>query len=434
MKKLTLSLFLGLAVFVLPAEAQKLHATPQAEVKDTLGLVKAVMGDLPEVGKTNQGRCPGTCSTEDNISEIAKKISEELTLQRKLSPFMKKCLKSIPGQKLPQTFEDAIRISVEQNFAAQENMLPKDILQQYDVETKEDLTNVSKVKWNENVGLFTHPMCETTDYYFISRKENSKKSRIKNSEKKLKEFIQGYNKLFYAMKKAVAEKKSEDELSVIKREMKEFYFALMASMAVHESLGDANNSQQNKLAKEFSKAYGARNYIRPPGVKFYFDDSQDEEISKQNIGLYQFTPKIGGNIDPCYHAWNNIMAKKSPACKIYLDSDDEISFDFVAASDQVFNAFCGANKLVQSYGIQINSRNLNKPKAKSMQLSHADNKAKKGLKASQDRCVSPFAHASNAYMHFGVMGFTVFTIDSKGKDSSNTQGVITQTLDALKED
>jgi hypothetical protein len=169
-------------------------------------------------------------------------------------------------------------------------------------------------------------------------------------------------------------------------------------------------------------------------VKFYYDPLQDDAVSKQNIGLYQFTPKIGGNIDACYNAWNNIMGKKSPTCKIDHKKSDKLSFEFVAASDQIFNAFCGANKLVQSFGVQVNARSFNHPDAKVMQLTHADNKSKKGLKESKDRCVSPFVYANNAYMHFGVMGFTVGATDSNGNGSSNTQGVITSALNAMKEE
>lgn len=426
--------FLIMATFSL---SQKLQAnSTDISLKSTAILADEVLTDLTKI--EYDFNLSSTCLIENPvfkataISQTAQKISPELIAPRELSPFMKTCFDSIKSFDAPVSFEDAIRISIELNLAPQENMLPKDILTNYDVSVKTDAINSTGVQWNENVGLFSHPMCEKTDQYFISRNENSKKDRIKNGEAKMQEFIKEYNKLYNAYKNAVNKGDSIKSLQ-LQKEMKIFYFNLLASMALHESLSDANNSQQEDLSKIFSQTYGIKNgYVRPSGVKFYYDKTQSEEVSRQNIGLYQFTPKRGGNVDACYHAWNNVMGKKSQACKIDLKLSNKESFEFISASDQMFNAFCGANKLLQSFGVQVNATNLKNPSASAMQLTHSANKDKKGLKETKDRCISPFVYSSNAYMHFGVLGFTTYSEGKDNKPGSNTQSVLTTALDAQK--
>jgi hypothetical protein len=365
---------------------------------------------------------------------VAEKISGELVAERALSPFMKTCFDSLDKIDAPKTFEEAIRLAIDFNLGPQENMFDESLGEVYDTGLKEDKENVTGFKWGTKAGLFTHKMCEKTDHYFIRRKENAKEDRIKNGEAKMKEFAKKYNALFNEYQKAIADKKEQAVLDAIQKRMKDFYFALLGSMALHESLGDANNGQQERLAEQFSESYGMeKGYVRPLGVKFYYDRAQSDEVSKQNIGLYQFTPKIGGNIDACYNAWNNTVGKKSAACKIDLQKSNKTSFEFIAASDQMFNAFCGANKLVQSFGVQVNAQHFNSPAGKVMQLTHSENKLKnEKLVEGKNRCISPFAYSRNAYMHFGVLGYTTYIEGADKKASSNTQEVLTSTLDALK--
>lgn len=213
--------------------------------------------------------------------------------------------------------------------------------------------------------------------------------------------------------------------------MKNFYIAMLASMAKRESLSDADIHLRPKSDKnqssEFHKYFGGNGiYSRPKGVKFYNDNQQDSEISKRNIGLYQFAPT--SNIDDCFTAWNNTVGKRSQSCRIDFDQttkDKNLQkFLLAAASDQVFNAFCGANKIVQSYGVQVNSKSFKHPEFSYMQLTHKDNLLdQEKVKAPTDRCVSPFVFRGNAFMHFGVLGFT---------DENNTKDVIEGTLDYLE--
>jgi hypothetical protein len=393
--------------------------------EETLEKVK----ELPVV----EGLCSSEVVRKDiSVPKFANGISPELTKERDLGPFMRSCFEGLNTHNPPRNFAEAISFSLELHEEPQENMLDKFILDTYGVSSTKDETNSTGFKWNQNVSLFNFPMCKTIDHYFIRRNENAKKERIQNATPDMNEFVETYNDLFEAYQKAIAEKKTSDELQKIKMELRKLYFALFASIAVHESLGDADNSQQQTLTKTFSSQYNlSAKYVRPKGVKLYYDKAQTNEASRYNVGLYQFTPKLGGNIDACYVAWNKVMGSKHPKCKINLHGSDSKSFEHVAASDQIFNAFCGVNKYMQSLGIQINSKAFKHPSASSMQLTHKDNMVKNKLKASKDRCITPFSHTSNSYMHFGVLGFTTYSEGLDGKPSSNTQGVLAKTLKAF---
>jgi hypothetical protein len=383
--------------------------------------VEIVTSGLDSVEKLGQPLCHPTPAEE---------ITPELTKKRELSSFMKECLGAL-GINAPMNFEESIRLSIELNFEPQKNMLGQDIGETYGLDFSSDTGNETGFEWKTQVGLFSHPMCEIVDSYFISRNSNDKSSRIKNAIPSMNKLIQKYNALFYQYQKEKLANSSTQVLEVIQKKMKNFYFSLLASMALKESLGDADNSKQSQLAKKFSEDYSIINYKRPPGVKFYFDKEQKDEVSKQNIGLYQFSPNSTGNINACYKAWNNIMGKKSKSCLI-SDLNNKRSFEYIAASDQVFNAFCGTNKLIQSYGVQVNSQTFKHPKVSVMQLTHSENSEGKKLKEPSQRCISPFAHKNNAYMHFGVLGFTVYSEGLDGKPSSNTQQVIDTALQSLE--
>lgn len=360
------------------------------------------------------------------------KSEEQLSSKRVLSSFMAKCFESLPGFNAPKNFSEAIELAVEFNIPPQDNMLSKtNVLEIYNVNSISDNNNPTGHNWESKVGLFSHPMCENIDKYFIARNSSSKHSYISKVEDKIKKFTNGYNSIYREYTLALAIKKNPQEMKTIYAKMKKFYYGMLTTMAKKESLSDADShltkNADAKQSTEFYKYFGGSgDYSRPKGVKFYFDDQQSSEISKRNIGLYQFSPT--SNIDDCFRAWNNTVGKRSQTCKIDFPNDRSKmklqKFLQTAASDQIFNAFCGANKIVQSYGVQVNAKTFKNPNATSMQLMHKDNVLGKGqIKNPKDRCISPFAFSGNAFMHFGVLGFT---------DDRNTKGVIEGTLDYLK--
>ncbi len=359
-------------------------------------------------------------------------VNKQLLKSRELSPFMQKCFGSLPGLEAPANFADAIKFAVEFNMPPQDNMLSlNNVLNIYNVQTTSDESNPTGRNWESKVGLFSHPMCKSIDHYFIARNSSSKHASILKIKDKLQKFIDTYNSIFEEYNLALKNKKSEEEVSKILLKMKNFYIAMLASMAKKESLSDADihigQQADAKQSSGFHKYFGGNGvYTRPKGVKFYYDTEQSHEISRRNIGLYQFSPS--SNIDDCFTAWNNTLGKKSESCRIDLSQKNKEKnlqkFLQTAASDQIFNAYCGANKIVQSYGIQVNSKTFKHPDSSSMQLTHKDNLLSKNKpKAFEDRCISPFVFSSNAFMHFGVLGFT---------NENNTKGVIEGTLDYLE--
>jgi hypothetical protein len=369
----------------------------------------------------------------ERCEENEKDASEDqLQKNRELSTFMKKCFDTLPGFEAPSSFSDAIKLAVEFNIPPQDNMLSlNNVLEIYNVKTVPDKDNANVQNWESKVGLFSHPMCTSIDNYFIGRESSSKRSIISKNKDKIKKFTESYNSIFNEYKLALKNKSSKEEIEKIFIKMKNFYIAMLSSMAKRESLSDADSHKSGRADSEqssnFHKYFGGRGeYSRPKGVKFYYDNEQSRDISKRNIGLYQFSPT--SNIDDCFTSWNNTVGKRSQACKIdFSQSKKEKNlqkFLLAAASDQVFNAFCGANKIVQSYGIQVNAKSFKNPNASSMQLTHRENLLSEGkVKPPEDRCISPFVFSGNAFMHFGVLGFT---------DENNTKGVIEGTLNYLE--
>lgn len=59
------------------------------------------------------------------------------------------------------------------------------------------------------------------------------------------------------------------------------------------------------------------------------------------------------------------------------------------------NAFCGVNKILQSFAIQVNT-------TKSVST-HPSNQSGGKFKAPADRCVSPFFYSGYSYNHFGPL-------------------------------
>lgn len=153
-------------------------------------------------------------------------------------------------------------------------------------------------------------------------------------------------------------------------------------LAYTESLSTADTSSSRKVASKYEDS----SYRKPAGVKFYEDPYQDE-ASKLNIGLFQFTPNGGGNINPCLKSWNDTY----PGCRVETGSSKSDLIKVFGSTLQTMNSFCGVNKVVQTFSIQVNS-------SKSTAI-HPSNS---GL-SKNDRCVSPWIYSGYAYNHFGPL-------------------------------
>lgn len=161
-------------------------------------------------------------------------------------------------------------------------------------------------------------------------------------------------------------------------------------LAYTESLTTADTSTSRSVASQ----YAASNYTKPAGVKFYIDPRQTQ-ASKLNIGMFQFTPTYGGNINPCVKQWN----KEYPSCSIDGRSTNDM-INAVGSTGQRFNAYCGVHKLLQTFFVQSHSSQTKR--------THPSNFSG-GMKAPELRCVTPHIHASLGYNHFGPLQNTTGT-------------------------
>lgn len=159
----------------------------------------------------------------------------------------------------------------------------------------------------------------------------------------------------------------------------------MMCLSYMESLTTANTTKSKAVAEEV----GPSGYRRPAGVKFYQDMNQPE-VSRLNIGLFQFTPDSGGNIQACIREWNVLY----PHCSVSRTASKDELIRILGSSLQTFNAFCAAAKVTGMFSVQVNT-------SKAYNTHPANVKSDGALKASAERCVSPHMSVGRSYNHFG---------------------------------
>nr|BFD65712.1 hypothetical protein HAGR004_07340 [Bdellovibrio sp. HAGR004] len=174
----------------------------------------------------------------------------------------------------------------------------------------------------------------------------------------------------------------------------------MMCLSYMESLTTADTQKAKNVAAKYAPA----GYRRPAGVNFYEDPYQPAE-SRLNIGLFQFTPDAGGNIQACIREWNQLYPRNA----IKTNASQAELIRILGSSLQTFNAFCAAAKVTGSFAVQVN--------ATSSKNTHPYNvKSNSTLKAPAERCVSPHMAVGRSYNHFGpfqnTSGYTLDTIVS----------------------
>jgi len=368
-----------------------IYATYGVADDDVKKMIKVIDKTNVAINKLN-----GPISSFCNTSLHGKESKEEVTKKRKVSKFIDKCFKDLKLSR-PETFEQSIKIAIGQLTTPEGNSLSSYISGAYGVK-----------KWNTNVSLISQPMCETIDKKFLTGNDKTKLTRLSKISKELVKIPKEYNRLRNIYLKSVKDKESKELQEKKKVEVLKFYYHLMKVIADKESLGDPDTTTSKNNAKAFAKHYKVKDFTKPPGVKFYYDKYQSNADSKRNMGLYQFSADPKGNVVPCIKSWNEKFGAKQASCKLPISKVKKANsdlFKILAASDQVFNAYCGAHKLVQSYGIQVNAGVMDP--SKSRRRTHSENLGKdKKLKKGKDRCVSVFALYQNIYGHFGTLGFT----------------------------
>jgi hypothetical protein len=170
-----------------------------------------------------------------------------------------------------------------------------------------------------------------------------------------------------------------------KKQLVRRWSRMMMCLSYVESLTTADTPTSDAVARKV----GPQGYRRPAGVKFY-EDPRQPVASRLNIGLFQFSPDAGGNVFPCIRRWNKV----NPQCAISESASQAEMIRILGSDLQHFNSFCGVNKLVQMFSIQVNTSNVNN--------THPANRKSDGrLKPAGERCVSMHFRPGNSYLHFG---------------------------------
>lgn len=349
------------------------------------------------------------------IAHIAEDTSRELNPTRSISSKMDRCFEQMNIDS-PKNFAEAIEFAIDTYLTQARNN-----------EFSEYIFGLYQAKnFTTPVSLTSSKMCETTDIYFTGGTSASRRESAHDFSNLQNRFSEVFNELKTQYTESLKCPNQISYQKLKKNNLKKFFFAVMASLAQHESLSTADTSTSYQRAIEFSQYYGVSNFSKPPGVKFYFDPYQTNPHSARNMGLFQFSADKSGNILPCLNSWNQTFGNSHSACRISTSSNKE-AFQILGASDQIFNAFCGVSKLVQSFGIQVNATIFETSSGR-RRTSNLNRKNGSLIHSSQ-RCVTPFAAPSNTYNHFGTLAHTV-----RSSNSSNTSRVINEILNSLNLD
>lgn len=225
------------------------------------------------------------------------------------------------------------------------------------------------------VSLISHPMCNVTSSTLSA---TVKKVPATATITKLNNFVNKMN----ALRIKVIEGSEE-----AKKDYHAEWTKLFSCLAYTESLSTADAASSKNVASSVAPS----GYRKPAGVKFYNDPAQDA-ASRLNIGMFQFTPNAGGNIQACIRGWNDLQ-KNNNRCQVSQTASKAELIKVLGSSFQSFNAFCGIHKVLQTYAIQVNTTGTS--------ATHPYNVVNGKLKPSNQRCVSIHFQAGKAYNHFG---------------------------------
>lgn len=269
----------------------------------------------------------------------------------------------------PRTFAESIHWAVEQRMQPHRSQLGY-VASAYGLP--------SRVSDFAEVSLMSHPLCPVTVTSLGTTLGSSSKVPSAAVIAKLNSFVQRMNEW---REDALA----GDETAGEKIEM--MWTRFFMCLAYTESLTTADTSSSKNVAQKLAPS----GYRKPAGVKFY-DDPWQTQASRYNIGLFQFTPTAGGNVQACLREWNENL----PHCVQSTSSSQGAMVKVLGSSQQTFNAFCGISKITGMFSVQVNT---NKDRS-----THPNNIRSSGaMKEPQDRCVSLHFAAGRSYNHFGPL-------------------------------
>jgi hypothetical protein len=233
------------------------------------------------------------------------------------------------------------------------------------------------------VSLVSHPMCPVSVSSLTKTLGGASYVPSTATISKINAFVNQNNLL----RSQFLNNETDSEIKLVKHWSK---FFMCLSMA--ESLGNPDSSSSISVAQKYQPA----GYTRPSGVAFYEDPSQSA-VSRLNIGLFQFTPNSNGNIYACLKQWNRI----NPSCSVNQDGSQGDMIKLFGSGYQTFNAFCGIDKIHQTFSVQVNTSSA----SSTAPLNLVSGK----LKDPNNRCVSLHFAAGKSYNHFGPLQNTTGT-------------------------
>ena len=233
------------------------------------------------------------------------------------------------------------------------------------------------------VGLFTHAMCPLSNE---STQETIDQILDPETLSLANEFAAQFNRARERYQRALFSASAFEARDEILR----LYGRLSGCLAYTESLSTADSSASKRIAEDVAPV----DYVRPSGVLFYLDAAQSDPDSRLNIGLYQFSPVRSGNIQACIQNWNSLY----PFDAINRSSRVDEMIRKLGESSQLFNAFCGIDKILQSFFVQVNTTAVKRTHPENRFLDRDGHAA--GIKPPRERCVSLHFNRQ-AYNHFG---------------------------------
>ncbi len=232
------------------------------------------------------------------------------------------------------------------------------------------------------VSLMSHAMCAVTSTSlgktlaaYKTRRDGGTASNVPSTStiNQINDFVKKYN----SYRSGVL---AGNESAAL--ELRKIWTRVFGCLSYIESLTSADTSTSTRIATREAPS----GYRKPAGVLFYDDPSQDA-ASRLNIGLFQFTPTYSGNINACVKRWKT----RYPSCGVSATTKAEM-IRLIGSPLQNFNSFCGVDKVLQSFFVQVNTTNTYR--------THTSNN-NGGLKDPRDRCVSLHFNANQSYNHFG---------------------------------
>lgn len=260
----------------------------------------------------------------------------------------------------------------------------------------------NKIADHQEIELDQIKLCPVSESSLRQTLNGSKRVPAASTIQKLQKFSNLHNKL-------IADIKLDIPASKIRLER--LWTKMLYCLSYTESL---SGSPDSSYSRNIASKHAPSDYDKAEGVTFYEDPLQDE-VSRLNIGIYQFTPNTDGNIKACIRSWNDLH----PKCQIKEKLSKGESIKLLGSNFQTFNSFCGVNKIMQSFAVQVNTR--------SSGSTHPANIQSGKLVSANNRCVSPFFYSGKAYNHFGPL------MNSTGKNLEHVIGCTMRDIEKLME-